>query len=122
MIEKILKLPSYQHLEALLLGVIFYLIKILVNSSAPSKNNLVDFFEFIFTIIIAFGVLFKTILELEFPPLITLTIAFWVFWKALFNGAEKVHFFNKKTTYKAYNGKIILKNGKTINSKILIEK
>ena len=122
MTEKILKLPLIQRREAIILGAIFYLIKILVKNFAPSKNNIVDFFEFIFTTIIAFGVLFKTILELEFPPLITLTIAFWVFWKALFNGAEKVHFFNKKTAYKAYDGKIILKSGKTINAKILIEK
>lgn len=120
--EEILKLPYYQIGEAMVLGAVFYLLKKLIQAYNPKWNNLINFVEYIFISIIAFEVLFRTLLDIDLPPLMKVATTFWVFWKALFNGAEKVHFFNKKTAYKAYNGKIILKNEKTIDAEILIEK
>lgn len=90
-----LELSTIEIVEALWVAVVFFITKNLIKTYKPKWNIFVDLTEYFLNSITALGVFLKTILDIEIIPLISLTMFSWIFFRTIFEGAEKFVFKNE---------------------------
>lgn len=87
-----LKLSTIEIVEALCAAILFFVIKNLIRIYNPKWNIFVNLSEYLLNSIAAIGIFFKAILDIQIIPLISLTMFSWIFFKTIFEGAEKFVF------------------------------